>query len=345
MLWKFLSTKGGVYVSKSDVLKALLSRPSVSGSALSKALGISRAAVWKSVEALREDGYIISSKTNSGYSLHQAPDILSPELIAAHLSGPAWNILSFDRLDSTNSHAKRLDEAASATGGLPDLSVVLCDEQTGGKGRLGRSFVSAKGLGLYLSAVFKPVVPAAELSFATAVTAVAVRRAISRAAGLSPDIKWTNDLVVGGKKLCGILTELSVEGESGSVQHMIIGIGINVAYAADDFPPDISEFCTSLSLQHASVNRAALAAAILDELSLMYSEGRFICDLAEYREEYRKHCITIGRDVSVVRGADVRRGKAVGLDDQFGLLIDYGDGTPVSVQSGEVSVRGLYGYI
>jgi BirA family biotin operon repressor/biotin-[acetyl-CoA-carboxylase] ligase len=330
----------GSDLSKSEILKELLGKKHINGSDLAFRLGITRAAVWKSIRSLREEGFVISSKPNGGYSLGEVPDILLPELIRAHLEDRSWNITVHERIDSTNSEAKRLSET-----GLPDKSAILAAEQTGGRGRLGRSFVSKKGLGLYLTAVFKPEGSPESISVATALTAVAVRRAIARTTGLSPQIKWTNDLVLNGKKLCGILTELSVEGESGNIQYMATGIGINTAYEPEDFSREIRDFCTSLSMEGKKVARAALAAAVLDELSRIYSNGRFTADLKEYHSEYERSCVTIGREVSVIRGTEKRRGKAVGLDDSFGLIVDFGDGLPVTVTSGEVSVRGLYGYV
>jgi len=329
-----------IALSKSEVLSKLLEHNQINGSKLAAELGISRAAVWKSIQALRNEGFAISSKPNGGYGLESVPDILTPELIRAFQTDRSWNIIVYDSLDSTNNEAKRLSD-----GGLPDKTAILSNEQTGGKGRLGRSFVSKKDLGLYLTAVLKPSGPLNGISHATALAAVAVRRAVMRATRLSPKIKWTNDLVIDGKKLCGILTELSVEGESGSIQHMVIGIGINTGYAADDFPQEIRGFCTSLSMEGVSVLRSALAGAVLDELSMIYSNGRFTADMDAYRLEYERNCISIGRDISVVRGAEVRHGKAIGLDESFGLVVDFGDGFPVSISSGEVSVRGLYGYV
>jgi BirA family biotin operon repressor/biotin-[acetyl-CoA-carboxylase] ligase len=126
---------------------------------------------------------------------------------------------------------------------------------------------------------------------------------------------------------------------------MVVGIGINVGYSADDFPQEIRGICTSLSMEGASVLRPVLAGAVLDELSLIYSDGRFTADLKAYHTEYEQNCITIGRDVSVVRGSEIKHGRAIGLDESFGLVVDFGDGLPVSVNSGEVSVRGLYGYV
>lgn len=324
---------------KSEVIKSLLSQKHINGSQLASKLGVSRNAIWKAIQELRSEGFEISSKTNRGYSLDSHPDIISPELIDAYILQQPWNLLVFDSLDSTNNEAKRL-----ADSGLKDRSALLCDEQTGGKGRLGRSFVSKKGLGLYMSVFLRPSADAKDLSFVTSLAAVAVKRALLKTAGVQAQIKWPNDLILNGKKLCGILTELSVEGESGSVQYLVIGIGVNVGYRTQDFPQEIRHMCTSLKIENASVGRATLAAAILDELSTLYNDGHFVSDLEIYHSEYTQDCITLGKDVKIT-GATSLTGRAVGLDGKFGLIVELEDGKHITVQSGEVSVRGLYGYV
>lgn len=323
---------------KSEVIKSLLGQKNINGSLLASRLGVSRNAVWKVIQELRSEGFEISSKPNRGYSLESHPDIISAELIDAYIKLQPWNLLVFDSLDSTNNEAKRL-----ADGGLKDRSVLLSDEQTGGKGRLGRSFVSKKGLGLYMSVFLRPSAAAGELTPVTSLAAIAVKRALLKTAGVTAGIKWPNDIILNGKKLCGILTELSVEGESGSVQYLVIGIGVNVGYGSEDFPQEIRHMCTSLKLENAPAGRAELAAAILDELSKIYTEGRFSFDHEIYLSEYIRDCITIGRDVKI-SGTDSLTGRAVGLDEDFGLVVELENGKRITVQSGEVSVRGLYGY-
>lgn len=323
---------------KSEVIKSLLSQKNINGSQLAARLGVSRNAVWKVIQELKSEGFEISSKTNRGYSLDGHPDLISAELVNAYVRLRPWNLLVFDSLDSTNNEAKRL-----ADSGLKDGSVLLSDEQTGGKGRLGRSFVSKKGLGLYMSLFLRPSASANDLSFVTALAAIAVKRALLKTAGVGTGIKWPNDIVLNGKKLCGILTELSVEGESGCVQYLVIGIGLNVGYDSEDFPKEIRNMCTSLKMENAAVGRAPLAAAILDEFSGIYQDGNFVFDLESCRSEYVRDCVTIGRDVKIT-GAATLSGTAVGLDGKFGLVVQPENGEPVTVQSGEVSVRGLYGY-
>lgn len=324
---------------KAKVIKYLINNKHINGSQVAQQLGVSRSAIWKVIAELRKEGFKISSRTNSGYFLESHPDLLSAALVEAYLQTP-WNLLVFDSLDSTNNEAKRRADL-----GLNDRSCLICDEQTGGKGRRGRSFVSKKGLGLYMSLFLRPTALASELSFVTSLAAVAVNRALTKVTGVSGMIKWPNDIVINGKKLCGILTELSVEGESGDVQYLVVGIGINVSYKASDFPREISEMCTSLAVEDATVARAQLAAQILDEFSAFYQGGRFTTNFDELRAEYARACITLGSDVMVNGPTGSHSGRAIGLDDEFGLIVELETGGQITVRSGEVSIRGLYGYV
>ena len=203
---------------------------------MSRSLGISRAAVWKAVEALRQEGYVSTSAPNRGYSLQSAPDRLregelSGPLADCHLGIP---LLCFESIDSTNTECKR-----QAMTGAPDGLVAIAEEQTGGKGRKGRTFQSPKG-GLYLSLLLRPDLPPVEVTDITAWVAVAVCDGIEAACGVRPQIKWTNDLVLNGKKLCGILTEIGLEGESHALDYLVPGIGINVAQTPEDFGPELA---------------------------------------------------------------------------------------------------------
>ncbi len=257
-----------------------------------------------------------------------------------HLTeGSPWTIKLYDSLESTNTTAKALAED-----GLKEMTAIIADEQTGGRGRLGRSFVSKKGLGLYLTAILRPNCSASEIPFVTALAAVAVRRAIIEVCNVHPQIKWTNDLLLNDRKLCGILSELSADGQTGKVKYLVIGIGVNTGYCASDFPQEIRDISTSLKMNGAPSSRAPLAAAILNQISQFYSAGNFLVDFKSYKSEYEEKCITLGRKIRVVRGTSSRTGTAVSLDQDFGLIVDFDDGTRETVSSGEVSVRGIYGY-
>ena len=247
------------------------------------------------------------------------------------------NLYYFPTIDSTNTQAKRM-----AAEGAPHGTVLIADSQTGGRGRMGRSFHSPAGTGIYMSMLLRPNCPAADLMHLTCAVAVAAADGVETATGLRPKIKWTNDLVVGRKKLGGILTELSLD-SSGNVDYAVIGIGINCNQDAADFPDDIKQIATSLRLSTGKpTDRAAVIAQILAALQKM-SEN--LQNSAAVLCRYRADCITIGQEISLVRGEEIRHGKALDVDSTGGLVVAFSDGHTETVQSGEVSVRGMYGYV
>ena len=332
-------------MSKEQVLRLLQGSGGeyVSGESVSETLGITRAAVWKAVDALRRDGYDVESRKSQGYRLVAAPDRLGETEIRACLGATqrvGRALLCYERIDSTNACLKR-----AASEGAPDGTVAVADEQTGGRGRRGRSFLSLAGKGIYLSALLRPPLEPNRLLPLTGLAAVAMCDAVERVAGVRPQIKWTNDLVLNGRKLCGILTELSVEGESGALQYVIIGAGVNVAYTREDFSGELERVATSLAIETGRlVSRAALAAAMIEETDKMY-DALLRGDTRAYLDAYRRDCLTIGREVQLL-WQDVReRVHAVGVDDDLGLEIVRADGARDTIRTGEVSVRGLYGYI
>lgn len=313
----------------------------VSGEAMSQQLGITRAAVWKQIKRLREKGYEIEAVTNLGYRLVAVPEPLDWAQIRTALGSHPWQdqIHIFDSIDSTNNALKR-----AADGGAPHGTIYISDEQTGGRGRLGRSFASPKGVGVYFSLLLRPDCAPTQVGHITAMVAVAVCDAIEATAGVRPQIKWTNDLVLGKKKLAGILTEMSVEWESSTLQYIVTGIGINCNHRLSDFPEAVQPMATSLMLElEKPVDRNRLCAEMIRSLSRMSEE--ILSGKARWLERYKADCITIGSHVRVVRGTDVRTGFATGLDENGGLIVRYDSGETGVVYSGEVSVRGMYGYV
>ena len=336
----------------------------VSGEDISAQLGISRAAVWKAVGALRRDGYTIEAQTGLGYRLADSPDVLSEHFFAPPAPprvrrGPmidkelrelrrrlgetkivGHTLDCFESVDSTNSYLKRI-----AAEGAPDGTVAVADEQTAGRGRRGRSFSSGPGRGVYLSALLRPQLAPEKILPLTALGAVAACDAVERTCGVRPQIKWTNDLVLNGKKLSGTLTELSLEGESGALQYAVIGIGVNCNNASEDFPPELREVATSLYLETGKrVQRAALAAALIEELDKLYAALQS-GDTASYLTAYRRDCLTLGREVQLLWQDVKEKVTALDVDEQFGLVVRRADGTVETIRTGEVSVRGLYGYV
>lgn len=244
----------------------------------------------------------------------------------------------FASIGSTNDHLKTL-----ARQGVPHGTAVLSGHQTNGHGRRGRSFHSPEGQGIYLSILLRPDCRPTELMHLTCATAVAMCDAVETAAGIRPGIKWTNDLVVGKRKLGGILTELSLTPQ-GNMDYAVIGIGINCGQAEGDFPPEISSIACSLDMVTGRKNNLfTLAAAMLEGLYQM--DRGLLLNKDQMLERYRTDCITLGQEISLVRGEEVRHGKAVSVDAEGALVVDFPDGHRETVNSGEVSVRGMYGYI
>lgn len=310
-----------------------------SGEGMSRTLGVSRAAVWKAVEALRQEGYVISSAPHRGYRLEDSPDLLSPGELAGALAGRTVGaaLLCLDTVDSTNNELKRRADTA------PDGLAVLAQEQTGGRGRLGRSFVSPAGKGLYLSVLLRPQCVLADAGMLTAWTAVAVCRALERCCGVRAGIKWPNDIMLEGRKLCGILTELELEAETAALRHVIVGVGINVSQDVADFGPEVAPVAISLAQALGRApRRSQLAAEVLSALDDLYRA--FPAQKADYLARYRALCVTAGRAVRVLRPGQVRTGTAEAVNEDFALLVRWDNGEQEALSSGEVSVRGLLGY-
>lgn len=246
------------------------------------------------------------------------------------------SIQYFPTIDSTNTRAKLL-----AAQGAPHGTVLIAGHQSGGRGRMGRSFHSPEGMGIYLSVILRPNCPATDLMHLTCAAGVAMCNAVEAAAGFRPGIKWTNDLIWGKRKLGGILTELSLKSD-GTADYAVVGIGINCCQQPDDFPEDIRSIAASLSMVSGKpVTPAKLAAAMVAQLQKMADtlfDGTWI-------SRYEADCVTVGQEISIVRGDTVRHGTAVGVDTEGALLVRFPDGHEEAVASGEVSIRGMYGYV
>ena len=244
----------------------------------------------------------------------------------------------FDSIDSTNTRAKEM-----ALRGAPHGTVLIADHQTGGRGRMGRSFLSPGGVGIYMSVLLRPHCPPEELMHLTCASAVAMCDAVEQSAGFRPGIKWTNDLVSGSKKLAGILTEMALDA-SGQIAYAVVGIGINCCQQPEDFAPEIRDMAGSLSMiAGTAVSRTKVAAAMLEALLRMDQD--LLTGKDAMMAQYRKDCITVGREISLVRGDEIRHGLAVDVDEEGALVVRFDDGHIETVNSGEVSVRGLYGYV
>ncbi|MBO4242076.1 MAG: biotin--[Clostridiales bacterium] len=331
--------------TKDYILSYLLEQEDfISGEILSSRLEISRAAVNTAVKALRSEGYNILSSTKKGYKIIDPPDKTGYGELLHYLPEDRVKLIhSFDEVSSTNDTLKQL-----SFDGAPGGTVVIADYQSKGKGRRGRSFDSPHGTGVYFSYLMRPSIAPADASQITARTAVAVCRAIRRSCGIDPQIKWVNDLVAGSKKVTGILTEMTFESESGTIDSIVIGIGINVDQKETDFPEDIRDIAGSLMMAKGEyIRRAPLVAALTEEMDILSSS--MPDGTSDYLSEYRKRCLTLGKEVSVVKvhdsGEVPRHGTAVDINPDFSLKVRFEDGHEEDLMSGEVSVRGLYGYI
>ena len=305
----------------------------ISGEEIAERLGVSRTAVWKHIKELRRAGYDIVSQSRSGYALRGTPDVLTPAELAPLMGQSLFgtNILYHEETRSTNEDAK-----AAADAGAPDGTLVVTEFQGTGHGRLARGWFCPKGEGVLFSVILRPTsfLPQ-EAPKCTLLAAVAVARAI-RSLGLDVGIKWPNDILADGRKLVGILTEMSAEMER--IHYIVIGIGINVNITADEFTPDIQDTATSLAiLAGHTIDRRQLLAAILREMETLYravqNEG-----FAPVFAAWRELSVTLGQDVRVLGVGESFEGRAADIDETGALLVDTSEGRR-RVLAGDVSIR------
>ena len=303
----------------------------VSGEKLAKELGISRAAVNKAARSLRQSGYKIYSRTSQGYCIREKSDILSEASLESLVNRPT-KIKVFDSIGSTNNYAKTLEIGETPI-------VIIANTQTAGKGRHGRSFSSPKDSGLYMTIAFKPTFDLAKSPFITLATAVAVCHAIDEVCGISPKIKWVNDLYYRNKKICGILSEAQTNLETGRIDSLIIGIGINCF--PGEFPPELSEIAGWISDEKDSFSKTKLAAAVINNLLDTLDH---IGDKA-FIQEYRRRCFVLGKGILVhpLTGERPIKARAIDIDEDGSLIVEYMEGIKMremeSLTTGEVSIR------
>lgn len=302
----------------------------LSGEKLAEELNCTRAAIWKAVKSLREEGYMIEAGPNKGYMLVKANDRLSVEALRPFLSSPEVYIKVYQEVDSTNRAAK----AAAISGEAGHGSFVLAESQTEGRGRRGRSFYSPQDSGIYLSVILEPKGSLQESLLLTAEAAVAVHKAVKKVTGIELDIKWVNDLYHNGKKVCGILTEAVTDFESGNIEFAVVGIGLNVFETKDGFPDELKGVAGGIyeSREAAGeIDRSRLAAEIVNAL------------LKETRElklppEYIEYNIVPGREVTISDGSSIRKAKALDICPDGRLRVQESDGSVSALSYGEVSL-------
>ncbi|CAM0496616.1 biotin--[acetyl-CoA-carboxylase] ligase [Thermoanaerobacter kivui] len=309
----------------------------VSGQKLCEQLNVSRTAVWKHINGLKNEGYQIKAHHKMGYMLSSEPDVLIYEEVSPYLStnfiGKYYIHKSI--IDSTNNFAKEIASNA------PDGTIIIAEEQTSGRGRLGRSWLSQKGCGIWMSVILKPDLQPQQAINLTQVAAISVVKAIEEIVNVECKIKWPNDIILNNKKVCGILTEMSSEIDK--INYVVIGIGVNVN--CDNFPEELKGKATSLYLEtHSKIDRKKLTGSILNNLELYYNAY-----LQKGFDYIRPICIeksiTIGRQIKVITNEGEIQGYAVTIDNTGSLVVDTKEAKRISIMSGDVSVRGLLDYV
>lgn len=325
---------------KEEILRLLRSADGyISGQELCNRFGVSRTAVWKAINQLKEAGYEIEAQQNKGYRLMAAPDLMTEAEIKSlmHTEWVAKEVLYFDTIDSTNTKAQELAEK-----GYPSGTLVVADKQESGKGRRGRSWVSPSGTGIFMTLMIKPDINPNNASMLTLVAALAVAKAITSVTGEEAMIKWPNDIVVNGKKVCGILTEMNAQFDY--INHIVVGIGINVHN--ESFPEEISQMASSLMIEAGGkrFHRAQIIAETMSYFEQYYDTFLKTQDLSAIVREYDKLLVNRNKSVRVLDPKEPFDGKAMGITPKGELIVDTWESRKL-VSSGEVSVRGIYGYV
>lgn len=310
----------------------------ISGEILAADLGVSRTAVWKHINILKKEGYNIETASGKGYRLLEMEDKLLPGEIENILSDKAMGkqIIYFDSIDSTNSYAKKKIDR------LKEGTVILAERQTTGRGRRGREWISPEGTGIWMSLVLKPDIPPREGIKMTQIAVAAVCKSIRELTKLDALIKWPNDIVINGKKVCGILTEMA--GELNEINYIVIGIGINVNMK--DFPDEIKKHASSLFIEgNKKIDRKILLIDILKKFENLYDAYMENLNLNETLSIVRNYSAILGKNIRIIQGKSVKTARAVGINDDGLLLVETEDGGREPISSGEISIRGEKGYI
>ena len=317
----------------------------LSGETLGAELDISRAAVWKHIKALRDEGYDIKASSRRGYRLNDAGDLINVPVLKDSLSETVFGkeIIFFDELDSTNSKASSM-----AIAGAPEGTVIIADSQLAGRGRMGRQWHSPSGKGIWLSVILRPNLPAHMVQLITLAASLAVAQAIERVTGAEPGIKWPNDVLLDGKKVCGILTEMNTEIDK--VKHIVLGVGINFSQQPEDFPSEILESAVSI-LMHIKNNdkhfknytRNDIIREVLISFDKCY-ENLLVGRGSTIVEGWKDYSATIGKRICVHDRERKYFGKAADIGQDGSLILETDDGEIKTIVSGEISIRGIMGY-
>ncbi len=301
-----------------------------SGQLIATQLGVSRTSVWKAIQSLRAEGYLIESGTNNGYRLSSQSDVLNQEKIQSKLDHDV-TVIAYASIDSTNSEAKRLLETQ-----LSGNFLVVSDEQTAGRGRHGRFFHSPEKTGLYMSLALQHISSEVDAALLTTAAAVAVCQSIEHMTSLSPKIKWVNDIFLNGRKICGILTEGIMNFETQSVESIILGIGINISVDREQLPEDLKDKVGGIT-NHSSgtINRNNLTVSIINNFLAIYQN----INSRTFLEDYRERCFVLGKTITFKQKQEQIRAIAEGIDDDGGLIVRLEDGSHKILSYGEISIQ------
>ena len=304
-----------------------------SGEEIARTLQVSRAAVWKAVNALREDGYTIDAATNKGYRLSPDSDILSPQGIRRFLN-PEYQDLDLTVLPTAPSTNALVREKANQ--GCPEGCVIVACEQTAGRGRYGRQFFSPAGTGVYLSLLLRPTAYSPQQATClTAAAAAAMCQAMEAVTGQQPGLKWVNDIFLRGKKVCGILTEAAVGLETGALDYMVLGAGVNLYPPTAGFPEDIQPIAGSVLERSCPEAKNRLVGEFLNRFWYFYTHP----ECRAYLEDYRARSLAIGQNVTVLSAGQAVSAYAYGIDDDFRLLVRYENGDTEALSYGEIRIQ------
>ncbi len=312
------------------VLRLFFQEPdqAVSGESLAQSLGLSRTAIWNHIESLRQLGYSIEARPHVGYFLTQTPDRYVPDEIRARLNTKilGQTLFSYEEVDSTNDLASRLAEEGACEG-----TFLVAESQRRGRGRLGREWVSPKQKGLWSSLILRPKRHPSKAAGLTLMAALAVARAIQITSGLQVKIKWPNDVLLHGKKVCGILSEMRSEPDQ--IRFVVLGVGVNLNFSQSEFPAAIQTVATSVSAQaHKTISRVQFLCHYLEELEKLY----FSKNEEELIHEVKALCVTLGKEVRIQRGNQLLCGEALDLDETGALILQKPDGAIEKVHSGDL---------
>ncbi|MCI9126360.1 MAG: biotin--[acetyl-CoA-carboxylase] ligase [Eubacterium sp.] len=318
---------------KDEVLKQLENNKGnyISGEQLAKTLGVSRNSVWKAIKTLEKNGYQIDAVPNRGYCLAEKSDILSSFSISQYLK-TKLDIHVYPIVSSTNTVLKEMAEQGADEG-----TVVIAEEQSAGKGRMGKSFYSPSKTGIYVSILLRPTISAEESLFLTTSAAVATARAIEDVSDKTAEIKWVNDVYIDNKKVCGILTEGAFNVETGHLDYAIVGIGVNVCFPENGFPKEIQNIATAVfDKQTDSTNkRSMLIAHLLDYFMEYYNE----LDSKKHVKEYINRSMILGKEIVMIESKKTIPATAIDIDKKCRLKVKLEDGSTKWLSSGEVSIR------